>query len=233
MSQENMNVLSLNLTKMKHIIFDCDGVLIDTEIVAAEVVSDWLGTQGIEISTNQFIVEHTGKMFSNILKEYMAAGELPHDLNIPGVVELLDPEVRNRMRPIAGVKELLESIALPKSVVSNSDISWVEEALDKFGWANHFQKPVYSAESVAQGKPSPLVYQLAIKTIGVDKSEVIAVEDSYTGVQAALAAGIKTIGFLGGSHILGDHAARLESLGVAALAENHDQLQTILADMLS
>lgn len=218
---------------MKHIIFDCDGVLIDTEIVAAEVVSDWLGTQGIEISTNQFIVEHTGKMFSNILKEYMSTGELPHDLRIPEVVQLLDPEVRNRMRPIAGVKDLLESIALPKSVVSNSDISWVEEALVKFDWSNHFQKPVYSAELVAQGKPSPLVYQLAIKTIGVDKSEVIAVEDSYTGVQAALAAGIKTIGFLGGSHILGDHAARLESLGVTALADSHEQLQTILADMLS
>lgn len=218
---------------MKHIIFDCDGVLIDTEIVAAEVVSDWLGTKGIEISTNQFIVEHTGKMFSNILKEYMAAGELPHDLSIPNVVQLLDPEVRNRMRPIAGVKALLESIALPSSVVSNSDISWVEEALDKFGWSQHFQRPVYSAESVAQGKPSPLVYQLALDTIGVDNSEVIAVEDSYTGVQAALAAGIKTIGFLGGSHILGNHAARLESLGVSAMANDHAHLQTILNEMLS
>ena len=218
---------------IKHIIFDCDGVLIDTEIVAAEVVSDWLSNQGIAMSTHQFIVEHTGKLFSNILKEYMTAGSLPADLNIAEVMKLLDPEVRSRMRPIAGVKEVLESVALPKSVVSNSEINWVEEALDKFGWQSHFQKPVFSAESVAQGKPSPLVYQLAMDTLGVAQSEVITVEDSYTGVQAALAAGIKTIGFLGGSHITPDHAARLEGMGVAAVANDHAHLRGIIAEMLS
>lgn len=217
---------------IKHIIFDCDGVLIDTEIVAAEVVSDWLGTQGINISTNQFIVEHTGKLFSNIIREYMAAEHLPSSLDIGQVMKQLDPEVRNRMRPIDGVSKVLESIALPKSVVSNSDIDYVEEALVKFGWDHFFQRPVFSAESVAQGKPSPLVYQLAIDTVGAHHSEVIAIEDSYTGVQAALAAGIKTIGFLGGSHILGDHATRLESLGVAGLARNHAELSSLLEEMV-
>ena len=217
---------------IKHIIFDCDGVLIDTEIVAAEVVSQWLGKKGIGITTNQFIVEHTGKLFRNILKEYMDKGQLPADLDISKVVQELDPLVRNNMRPIAGVKEVLDSIALPKSVVSNSDIDWVEDALDKFGWNGYFQKLVYSAESVAQGKPSPLVYQLALDTLGIDKSEAIAIEDSYTGVQAALAAGITTIGFLGGSHILGDHEDRLNSLGVAAMARDHEHLQSILAELI-
>ena len=163
----------------------------------------------------------------------MAAGSLPVDLNVQEVMQVLDPLVRNNMRPIDGVAEVLESIELPKSVVSNSDIDYVEEALDKFGWTGHFQKPVFSAESVVQGKPSPLVYQLALETVGASQSEVITVEDSYTGVQAALAAGIKTIGFLGGSHITPDHAAKLESLGVAAVAKDHNHLQAVIAEMLS
>jgi len=217
---------------MKHIIFDCDGVLIDTEIVAAEVVVNWFQTQELQMTVNEFIVEHTGKMFSHILRELMAAGQLPADLDIQATMDLLEPEVKNKMRPITGVKEVLESINLPKSVVSNSAVDYVDGALEKFGWAHYFEKPTFSAELVEKGKPSPLVYQLAIDTVGVDKSELIAIEDSYTGVQAALAAGIKTIGFLGGSHILHGHAERLESLGVAGLAKDHAELQQLLADML-
>lgn len=218
---------------IKHIIFDCDGVLIDTEIVAAEVVVKWFATQDYHMTVEEFIVQHTGKMFSHILRELVAEGKLPAHLDIQATMDLLEPEVKNNMRPIAGVSEVLSSIALPKSVVSNSGTEYVAYALEKFGWAGHFKKPVFSAELVEKGKPSPLIYQLALETLGVDKSEVIAIEDSYTGVQAATAAGIKTIGFLGGSHIMGDHAARLQTLGVIGLAKDHEHLSQLLSEFLS
>ena len=212
----------------KHIIFDCDGVLIDTEIVAAEVVTDWLHTEKVDITVEEFIHTHTGKLFRNILKELMEAGSLRKDLHIPSVMVELDKQVRDNMRIIDGVLPMLNSIGLPKSVVSNSDVDYVEEALEKFGLAPHFEAPVFSAEMVADGKPSPMVYELAIDTIGVAKESIIAIEDSYTGVQAATRAGIPTIGFLGGSHIRDGHAERLQSLGVIGLASNHQELGALL-----
>lgn len=214
--------------EFKHLIFDCDGVLIDTEIVAAEVVSEWMRSEGMSITVDEFIQHHTGKKFSDILQGLIASGELRSDLDIAATMELLEPEVSNNMRPINGVSEVLGSLDVPKSVVSNSHVAYVEDALDKFGWSSHFNTPVFSAELVEKGKPSPLVYQLAIETIGVEASDLIAVEDSYTGVQAAIAAGIPTIGFLGGSHIREGHAERLQSLGVFGLARDHQELTQIL-----
>lgn len=215
----------------RHIIFDCDGVLIDTEIVAAEVAARWLGTYQVNITPEEFIHQHTGKMFSNIIRELQESGDLPTDLDMTTNLEVLERDILDHMRPVSGVKEMLQSISLPKSVVSNSYVHYVKEALSKFELASHFNTPVFSSEMVAKGKPSPLVYELAARTIGVDKEALVAIEDSYTGVQAATSAGIPTIGFLGGSHIRDGHAERLQSLGVIHVAHDHRELSALLSEI--
>lgn len=213
---------------IEHIIFDCDGVLIDTEMVAAEIAVGWLHTEQVDITVEQFIREHTGKTFTSILNQLKEEKHLPDNLDIHSTMLKMEGLVRGNMRPIKGVNAMLDQITLPKSVVSNSNVDYVEEALQKFSITHHFTDSIFSAEMVAHAKPNPMVYELALNTLGKDKTNVVAIEDSYTGVQAATSAGIPTIGFLGGSHILEGHDERLKSLGVIGLARDHNELAKML-----
>ena len=217
---------------VEHIIFDCDGVLIDTEIVAAEVMVDWLKSEKVEITVPEFISSFTGKTFSDIINILRETGRLHQGIISTSIVHQLDESVRQRVRPIDGVWQMLDAIKQPKSVVSNSAADYVVEALEKLDITHHFGGRVFSAEMVEKAKPSPMVYQLAVDTLSLPKASIITIEDSYTGVMASIAAGLPTIGFLGGSHILEGHGERLKELGVIGLASNHDELSQILGRLL-
>jgi HAD superfamily hydrolase (TIGR01509 family) len=217
---------------VEHIIFDCDGVLIDTEIVAAEVMVDWLQSEKVEITVPEFIRGFTGKTFSDIIQLLKQAKRFNSDIETKEIVHQLDDAIRQRVRPINGVWQMLDAINPPKSVVSNSAADYVVEALAKLDITHHFGGRVFSAEMVEKAKPSPMVYQLAVDTLSLPKSSIITIEDSYTGVMASIAAGLPTIGFLGGSHILEGHGERLKELGVIGLASNHQELSQILGQRL-
>lgn len=216
---------------IKHIIFDCDGVLIDTEIIAAEIVSSYLRTEGVTISTEQFIAEFTGKTFTDIINLLKASGRLRSDLNTAEVVPKLDNQIRQNQRPITGAIDLLKALELPISVVSNSAKDYVMEALEKLGVLHLVHDRVFSAEMVAKGKPSPLVYELAIKHIALRKEELLVVEDSAAGVTASVAADLRTIGFLGGSHIRAGHDQKLLDLGAEQNIGDHKSLLTFLKSL--
>ncbi|MHA7099704.1 HAD family hydrolase [Roseivirga pacifica] len=209
---------------IKHILFDCDGVLIDTEIVAAEVVSGWLNTQGMSITVDDFILNYTGKTFTDIIGILKAEKHLPESLDTVTIVPTLDRGIKDNMRPINGVHQMLASIKTPVSAVSNSAKDYVLEALEMLQVSEQFGGRVFSAEMVPKGKPNPAVYGLALETLGLNKDEVIVVEDSVAGVTASVGAGLKTIGYLGGSHIREGHAETLEALGTSGLATNYDEL---------
>jgi len=216
--------VTIPIKMFKHIIFDCDGVLIDSEIVAAEVMAAWLRAQGMAMTTNQFIQTHTGKTFSGIMKECIAAKLLPTDLNIQAGAREIEAKVKSQLRPVTGVAEGLANIKLPKSVVSNSGVAYVQKALNDFNISQHFEGRLFSSEMVAAPKPSPLVYELAVEQIGLSKNDILVIEDSLTGVQAAKAAGLAVFGFLGGSHILSGHGEKLLTTGVSDLVEDYGEL---------
>lgn len=209
---------------IKHIIFDCDGVLIDTEIVAAEIVSEYLRSEGADISTEQFITEFTGKTFTDIINSLKVDGRLRANLDTAAVVPQLDDTIRQNQRPIKGAIEMLKGLSLPFSVVSNSARDYVIEALEKLGVLDLVNDRVFSADMVAKGKPSPLVYELAVSEIGLEKNELIVVEDSSAGVTSSLAAGLNTIGFLGGSHIRDGHGQKLMDMGTSQTINDHTEL---------
>lgn len=216
----------------KHIIFDCDGVLIDSEIVAAEVMARWMREQGMSISTEQFIQTHTGKTFSGIIRECIAENLLPADIDVHAGMTVIETEVKANIRPVTGVAEGLSRIPQPKSVVSNSGLVYIKKALSDFDISHHFEGRLFSSEMVAAPKPSPLVYELAIEKIALPKSEILVIEDSLTGVQAAKAAGLSVWGFLGGSHILPGHGDKMLQAGVSTLVEDYGGLNEKLKPLL-
>ncbi|OEK02773.1 hypothetical protein BFP97_15105 [Roseivirga sp. 4D4] len=215
---------------IKHILFDCDGVLIDTEIVAAEVVTDWLNSENVAIDIEEFIRDYTGKTFTDIINILKKKGSLSPDLDLSLVVPELDSEIRDNQRPIDGVWEMLDSLNTARSVVSNSAKDYVELALEKLKITHHFEGRIYSAEMVAKGKPDPGVYLLALEKLSVTRDEVLVVEDSVAGVVASKAAGLKTIGYLGGSHVRQGHGDQLLMAGVDALVQDHVALTHYLSE---
>ncbi len=215
---------------IQHILFDCDGVLIDTEIVAAEVVTDWLNSEKVTIDMEEFIREYTGKTFTDIINILKDNGTLNRGLDLTEVVPRLDDMIRNNQRPIDGVWDMLDSLRVQRSVVSNSAKDYVELALEKLEITHHFNGRIYSAEMVAKGKPDPGVYLLALEKLSLNKDEVLVVEDSVAGVTAAKAAGLRTIGYLGGSHIRDGHADHLLRAGADVLVHNHAALSHQLSE---
>jgi len=213
---------------IKHILFDCDGVLIDTEIVAAEEVTKWLNSEEVAIDLETYISEYTGKTFTDIINILKGKGQLDQGIDLSKVVPMLDGLIKENQRPINGVWEMLESINISKSCVSNSAKDYVELALEKLNITDHFGGRVYSAEMVPKGKPDPAVYELAVEKTGLDKSEIVVVEDSLAGVVASTAAGLTTIGFLGGSHVREGLGNNLISAGASKLANDHASLTELL-----
>ncbi|KYG78062.1 HAD family hydrolase [Roseivirga spongicola] len=213
----------------KHILFDCDGVLIDTEIVAAEVVTNWLISEGVDINIETFIADYTGKTFTDILEILKAKQLLAASTATREAVAFMDEEIRRNMRPIVGVKEMLSGVPVTASMVSNSAEDYVLEAIELLE-ANHiFQKRVFSAEMVPKGKPDPAVYLLALEKLNLNKEEVLVIEDSVAGVTASTAAGLKTVGFLGGTHVRNGHGEKLKQLGALDLVRSHKELTEYLS----
>jgi HAD superfamily hydrolase (TIGR01509 family) len=208
----------------KHIIFDCDGVILDTEIVAAEVMSAWLNKLGVEIGTEQFIRQYTGRTFSSIIQELQEKELLGSNFSSSKEVELIELNVKNNIRLIDGIQEALQQIETPKSIVSNSSLEYVKSATTRLGIDHHFEDRFFSSEQVEQPKPSPMVYELAVREIGVSKRDILVIEDSISGVLAAVSAGLEVIGFLGGSHILDGHGELLLNAGALKTVDSHSAL---------
>ena len=214
---------------IKHILFDCDGVLIDTEIVAAHRFVAKVAKIGIEVSVDHYLRQHTGSTFSVVLAHYLGDTHTVAERAV--FMDEVEQEVADSTERIAGVESMLAALAIKKSIVSNSSITTVNQAMIKLGLTNYFTGQVFSSESVAKPKPAPDVYHLALKSLKLSSRELIVVEDSLTGVTAAREAGLEVIGFTGASHILPGHVEALEQLGVTIVAENMAELTGILQNL--
>ncbi len=118
---------------------------------------------------------------------------------------------------------------LPRAIASSSSPAYIAMSLDRFGLAHHFGPHVYSADGWDRGKPHPDIYLAAAKGIGADPAACLAIEDSPTGAQAALAAGMTVVGFCGAGHIVdrGAHGAMLRAVGVHHIAQDFADIATI------
>jgi HAD superfamily hydrolase (TIGR01509 family) len=217
------------MTKVKHLLFDCDGVLVDTEYVAAIKMTQALKDLGIDISVEYYLKELSGTTFSSIVRHYF--NNLP-DEEVIKIINKVEDQVAAEVKLISGVDKMLDNLHINKSVVSNSSVKTVKHALQVTGIAHHFSSKIYSSELVKQPKPAPDIYRLACESIGCDPSEILVIEDSISGTKAALAADFRVVGFVGASHILPGHAQKLLALGVENIASTTEELESILQSSL-
>lgn len=212
------------------VIFDCDGVLVDSEILAVRVTVALLEELGVRMSCEETL-EAFMSLGPNAARKQI---EIENGITLPGnfreaTARRMKEVFPSELRPIAGIENILSRLSLPYCVASNSSHARLRQTFEIIGFTPFFEGRVFSAEDVARGKPAPdLFLHAASRMGGVDPSRCLVIEDSTTGVTAARVAGMRVIGFCGGGHIRDGHDRRLLELGAEWVARDCEALSQIL-----
>lgn len=193
--------------KPQAIIFDCDGVLIDSETIAVVILSEDLRELGLAVSAEQAHHRFVGWTSSQIAECVSQETGVPVPLDwVQRHVAAVDEAVATSVQPIDGALDVLDKLdaaGIPWGVASQSGMSYLERALGRVGIWERARGRVASSQMVARAKPAPDVYLKAMELVGATSARTVVVEDSQTGVRAGVAAGARVIGFAA----VGDPAA--------------------------
>lgn len=209
------------------VIFDCDGVLVDSETIACSTVASALGRHGIPCTTSEVMALFLGRSSTVITDHYArtANGPLPPGFMAEWRAQLFEAFARE-LKPIEGIRALVEALDVPYCVASSSDQQRIEIALRKCHLWDLFQGRIFSTSMVANGKPAPDVFLLAASTHGVKPERCLVIEDSVSGITAAKAAGMTAYGFKGGGHFsVLDQTAELARAGADRVIGSMSELQ--------
>lgn len=199
------------------ILWDCDGCLIDSEVIACGHAAEELTNAGYPIGLQDFVVRFVGKTRKDIYS--IIAQETGVDIatRINPAQTLADREQRFRahLQPITGIHDALDQISLPMAIASGSEFERLKLTLELTGLFERFMPHVYSSSLVPNGKPAPDIFLYAAQQIGVAPAQCLVIEDSENGVRAGKAAGMTVYGFTGGGHVpdKAAHAFILRDLG--------------------
>ena len=195
------------------VIFDCDGVLVDSEMLSCRCLTEALATHGISLDLEQALDLFLGRSTSAVFEHYQALGHtIPEQFSAD-----LGAGVRTAfvaaLRPIEGVDSVLKELQIPHCVASSSDIARVSLSLSLTGLATYFGSRLYTSQMVKRGKPAPDLFLHAAEQMRADPRCTLVIEDSVSGVTAGKAAGMTVWGFVGGSHYRSrdGHAILLEA----------------------
>lgn len=177
------------------VIFDCDGVLVDSERISHEVLQQMLAEHGHRISFEQAVATFMGSSMQRALELVEAMVQVPPEQFLPAFRTRSFEAFKTSLQPVAGVTELLDSLAVPFCVASNGPREKMSLTLTRTGLMHHFAGRMFSADDVAHPKPAPDLFLLAAARLGVAPAACVVVEDSPTGVRAARAAGMTVFGY--------------------------------------
>jgi HAD superfamily hydrolase (TIGR01509 family) len=215
------------------LIFDFDGVLLESEYVGNKQIADYLTARGHPTSIAQSMDNFMGLSGRGFLKaiEDWIGRPLPEDFAAARSAE----DVRalaEGIEAVAGAVAFVESLPadLPKAIASSSSTKWITSHLDHLGLRHAFGDHIYSGrEHVARGKPAPDIYVHAAAALDVPIERCVILEDSPIGVTGALRSGAEVIGLAAGRHCMDGHAGRLRALGVTRIACSFDEVAALIA----
>lgn len=192
------------MTAPQLIIFDCDGVLIDSEVISARQLIAELKGYGVEMDM-AFVSRHfLGRSYPVVLKEVRERWgvQLPDRFEADYRARLLAAFERD-LKVMPGVVETLQTLALPYCLATSSSPERMRRSLEITGLSAFFHGRAFTASEVQRGKPAPDLFLHAAARVGADPAACIVLEDSLNGVRAGLAAGMRVWRFTGGSHLKG------------------------------
>ncbi|MHA3976742.1 HAD family hydrolase [Halovulum sp. GXIMD14794] len=186
------------------VIFDCDGVLIDSEAISAKMLVEEMAERGITIDTAYVTRNFLGRSYPVVLSTIRAefGVDLPEDFEASYRARLLAAFERD-LRVMPGVTDVLQALNLPFCLATSSSAPRVKRSLEIVGLTELFKDRVTTASEVPRGKPAPDLFLLAARKMGVDPARALVIEDSLNGIRAGRAAGAEVWHFTGGSHLCG------------------------------
>ena len=215
------------------VIFDCDGVLIDSEVIACRVDAECFARIGIAITADDIMARYVGTsaavMFADIERRF--ARQLPPDFAATLNANLAAAFDRELV-PMPGVEVALQACS-GRCVASSSAPDRLRHSLRATGLLRHFDPHLFSATQVPCGKPAPDLFLFAARSMNVPPEDCLVIEDSVAGIAAARAAGMRVFGFAGGSHCGNDHGERLRAAGANLVFSEMGQLPRLLASAAS
>ena len=199
---------SVTSTAFDLVIFDCDGVLIDSEIISARMLISELDRLGVRIDLDYVARHFLGRSYPTVMAQIRREFglDLPPDFEDNYRERLLDA-FRSDLRVMPGVRDTLAALAVPFCVATSSSPRRAEMSLALTGLRDAIGPHLFTASQVAQGKPAPDLFLFAASRMAADPARTLVIEDSLTGIRAALAAGMQVWHFTGGSHFAGRSAA--------------------------
>ena len=214
---------------LKHVLFDNDGTVVDSEIIAVRATLSMLAPYGFRMSEQEYSRRFPGLLERDIVaiisEEYgIQVGDDYFDRLRALHVTSFDRE----LRAIAGMPTIFRNLKIPKSMVSNGSVRHVERCLRRVRLRSALDGHIFSAEHVDRPKPHPDVYHFALEKLELMPAEILVVEDSPTGVVAAKQAGLRVVGFLGAAHIHNGHKAHLLECGADFIADDAKSLGNLL-----
>jgi HAD superfamily hydrolase (TIGR01509 family) len=218
--------------KFDAIIFDFDGVLLESEFEGNRELAELLTRLGHPHSAEDTLRHYVGLAGKDFIAaiEARIGAKLPQEFH-DHMKQMSVKALRDGIEAVAGAVEFVRSLpsGLPKAVASSSSTRWVRGHLDHLGLGDVFGDHLYSGrEHVERGKPAPDLYLHAAQALGVEIERAAIIEDSRVGATGALASGATVIGLAAGSHCLDGHGEMLRGLGVEYIATSFDEVAQLV-----
>jgi HAD superfamily hydrolase (TIGR01509 family) len=196
------------------VIFDCDGVLVDSEPIACRVMARELTRLGYPLSPDDCQERFTGVSMKTVMAMIEADWQRPLPAGFEERLREQDfAAFRAELAPVAGVEAMLERLTLPRCVASSGAPQKIRFTLTVTGLIGAFEPYLFSARMVARGKPAPDLFLYAAERMGTPPEACVVVEDAVAGIRAARAAGMRVLGFAGAGHAGPGYAEKLAAAG--------------------
>jgi HAD superfamily hydrolase (TIGR01509 family) len=214
------------------VIFDCDGVLVDSEVISCRAHAATLTRHGYPITEDQVFDRFLGRSMRQATLEVEAelGRSLPDDFHTQVYAEIFRSFAVS-LEATPYIAEALAAITQPVCVASSGPPEKISASLNHVGLYDRFAPHIFSAVQVKHGKPAPDLFLFAAGQMAMSPKQCLVIEDSVSGIAAALAAGMIVLGYHGGSHCRPGHADTLRAAGAAATFDDMRQLPAMIEEI--
>jgi HAD superfamily hydrolase (TIGR01509 family) len=220
-------------SRQKLVIFDCDGVLVDSEPISFAVLREMLADAGVELSESHAYRHFLGKSMTSMTG--MIADEFAITLSaeqIEAMRQRLFERFQRELLPVNGVAKMLADFHRTCCVASSSQPDRIRLSLAKTGLLSYFEPHIFSASMVTNGKPAPDLFLHAAEVMGYRPEECVVIEDSPAGIRAAQSAGMAVLAFTGGSHAEPSNLRQIvQTLNPTKIFDDYAELPALLDGM--